>query len=217
MTAESDVDCRTPVPDEFATALVGTVAALELSDGRTSPLHPDRWRDRACGADRWLLDRCHGPTVDLGCGPGRLVEALLARGLSALGVDKSDQAITQCGDRGVPVRRADIFTALPAEGRWDHALLADGNIGIGGDPVALLRRAGTLIRAGGTILVETTPTPTGLWRGAARVTPRGPWFPWAEVGTDAIATVATRAGLRVTEHGTTTNRCFARLGRSHAH
>ena len=29
---------------------------------------------------------------------------------------------------------------LPGEGRWHHVPLADGNIGIGGDPVPLQRR-----------------------------------------------------------------------------
>ena len=31
--------------------------------------------------------------------------------------------------------RRDLFAPLPGEGRWHHVLLADGNIGIGGDPV----------------------------------------------------------------------------------
>ncbi|MBM7774288.1 SAM-dependent methyltransferase [Actinokineospora baliensis] len=208
------------VPDEFAAALTGTATTLELSDGRTSPLHPDRWRDRAAGADRWLLDRCHGPTLDLGCGPGRLVEALLVRGLTVLGVDKSDHAIAQCHDRAVPVRRADIFTSLPAEGRWDHVLLADGNIGIGGDPVALLRRAAALVRAGGNVLVEIAPRPSGLWRGAARSRDHrgalGQWFAWAEVGADAIVAVARLAGLAVLEQGGAAGRAFVRLGPARA-
>ncbi|WP_035303982.1 methionine biosynthesis protein MetW [Actinokineospora inagensis] len=209
------------VPDEFASVLTGHATALELSDGGHCPMEPDRWRDRAAGGDHWLLDRCHGPTLDLGCGPGRLVQALRLRGLPALGVDKSDQAIAQCDDRGVPVRRADIFTSLPDEGRWDHVLLADGNIGIGGDPVALLRRAATLVRAGGSVLVETAPGRRGLWRGAARVRGGvhsgvlGQWFAWAEVGVDAIVGVALRAGLRVAEQGALAGRGFARLGLVH--
>ncbi|GLW89695.1 class I SAM-dependent methyltransferase [Actinokineospora globicatena] len=206
------------VPDEFATALTGQATALELSDGGCCTLEPDRWRDPAAGGDHWLLDRCHGPTLDLGCGPGRLVQALRLRGLPALGVDKSDHAIAQCDDRGVPARRADIFTSLPDEGEWDHVLLADGNIGIGGDPVTLLRRAATLVRTGGSVLVETAPRRRGLWRGSAR--PRGgdrggvlgQWFAWAEVGVDAIVTVALQAGLRVAEQGALSGRGFARLG-----
>jgi len=39
-------------------------------------------------------------------------------------------------------------------GRWAHVLLADGNVGIGGDVVALLRRCAELVRPGGTVVVE---------------------------------------------------------------
>ncbi|MDP9442781.1 MAG: hypothetical protein M3P34_11540, partial [Actinomycetota bacterium] len=47
-----------------------------------------------------------------------------------------------------------VFGALPGEGRWATALLIDGNIGIGGDPVALLRRVAELLRPAGVVLVE---------------------------------------------------------------
>ena len=42
--------------------------------------------------------------------------------------------------RGVAALLRDVFDPVPGEGRWETALLADGNIGIGGDPVALLER-----------------------------------------------------------------------------
>ena len=50
------------------------------------------------------------------------------------------EAVAQTPDRGVAAIRRNVFDALPGEGRWRTALLADGNIGIGGDPAALLRR-----------------------------------------------------------------------------
>jgi SAM-dependent methyltransferase len=136
----------------FDPALAGATARLVRSDGVEVELSVHRWRDPAAGEDRWLLDRCAGSTLDLGCGPGRLVEALLARGLPALGVDVSTVAEAACRRRRVPMVRRDVFAPLPAEGQWDHALLADGNIGIGG----------------GTVLVETGGRPEELWRGTAR-------------------------------------------------
>ena len=39
---------------------------------------------------------------------------------------------------GGPALRRSVFDPLPGEGRWGTALLLDGNIGIGGDPRALL-------------------------------------------------------------------------------
>ena len=48
----------------------------------------------------------------------------------------------------------DVFGPLPGEGRWDTALLADGNIGIGGDPVALLARVRELLAPEGRVVVD---------------------------------------------------------------
>lgn len=187
----------------FARALSGQQAELVRSDGGTARLDVDRWRGPAAGEDDRLLDRCHGATIDLGCGPGRLVEALVARGITALGVDLAVEAVAQCVVRGVPAVQADVFAPLPGEGTWSHALLADGNLGIGGDPAALLERAAALVAPGGTVLVELDPTEPGLWRGEARVRSRytvTPPFPWACAGPTALPDLAARAGLRPTAH-----------------
>jgi SAM-dependent methyltransferase len=198
----------------FDAALTGTVDRLQLADGRTISLATQRWQATAAPADQWMLDRCHGPTIDLGCGPGRLVAALHARGVAALGVDSSTLAMRHCASRRAPAVHRDVFEPLPGEARWRHVLLADGNIGIGGDPAALLRRAAALLRPDGTILVELAPR-GALWRGAARLRGgrvAGPWFPWAVVGPDAVTHLARRAGLLVTDVLTRRRRCFAELG-----
>lgn len=183
----------------FGRALAGQRAELVRSDGGTARLDVARWHGAAAGEDGWLLDRCRGATIDLGCGPGRLLEALAARGVPALGVDISPEAMSQCRLRGVPAVHADVFAPLPGEGTWCHVLLADGNLGIGGDPVTLLRRAATLIAPGGTVLVELDPAEPGLWRGEARLRSRHvltPPFPWASAGPAALPDLALRAALR---------------------
>ncbi|WP_255621363.1 bifunctional 2-polyprenyl-6-hydroxyphenol methylase/3-demethylubiquinol 3-O-methyltransferase UbiG [Pseudonocardia sp. DSM 110487] len=195
----------------FDAALRGAPARMLRSDGGEVVLAVRRWHADAAGGDRWLLDRCSGPVVDLGCGPGRLVVALTRRGIPALGVDVSAAAVARCRARGAAVLQRDLFAALP--GRWDHVLLADGNIGIGGDPFRLLRRAGALLRPGGTVLVETDPNPAACWSGMARVhTPEGagPPLPWAVVGADALWEIAGAAGLAVTATYTGP-RCFSEL------
>ena len=141
----------------FDSALTGSPVRLITHDGRELPTAATRWYAPANHDDQWLLRRCTGPTVDLGCGPGRLVAALTARAIPALGIDCSPHAVRECRHRGGTALRRDLFDVLPDEGRWHHALLADGNIGIGGNPHTLLRRCATLIRPGGTLLIETVP------------------------------------------------------------
>ena len=157
----------------FDPALAGASARLVRDDGVELDLAVRRWRRSADGQDRWLLDRCTGPVIDLGCGPGRLVSALGERGVPALGVDLSAVAQRLCRRRRTPMVRRDVFGPLPGEGTWGQVLLADGNIGIGGDPLRLLHRAAQLLRPGGSVLVETDTAPDLLWRGTVAAPHRG--------------------------------------------
>ena len=201
-------------PGVFDAALAGRCQRLVRADGVVLPLAVQRWQDEADADDAWMVDRCDGPTLDLGCGPGRLVVALAERGVPALGVDVSVQAVQRCLERGAAVLHRDAFERLPGEGRWEHVVLADGNIGIGGDPVGLLRRCHALLADTGTVVLELEPG-AGLWQGAAHLeaTSAGPddgpdttpgamasaWFPWAVLGPDAVDDVAAEAGLAVVE------------------
>jgi SAM-dependent methyltransferase len=165
----------------FDQALQGHPSWLDLPSGPRE-LSVARWQADATGGDSVLLDACTGPTLDVGCGPGRLVAALLTRGVQALGVDVSPEAIRRTTARGGIAIRRDVFDPLPGEGRWQHVLLADGNIGIGGDPAALLRRARQLLKPSGTVVAEVERPGSGLAVGQARVRTHGElggWFPWA--------------------------------------
>jgi SAM-dependent methyltransferase len=184
---------------EFDRALLGHRCWLELANGGRVELPVERWLSREPGDDV-LLDACSGPTLDIGCGPGRLTEALTTRGIAALGIDSSPTAVRLTHQRGAIALHRNVFDRVPGEGRWNHALLADGNIGIGGDPAALLRRTRELIAPDGDVLVELDPPGHGLRHASVRVRPGRPdveWFTWAWVGTDAIAAVAAMAELRV--------------------
>jgi glycosyltransferase A (GT-A) superfamily protein (DUF2064 family)/SAM-dependent methyltransferase len=194
---------------------------LVHGDGRRTPLPVRRWHSTPEPAAHAVLDRCAGPTVDVGCGPGRLTAALAGRGIPALGIDISTRAIDLTRRRGGAAIHRDVFAPLPGEGRWSHVLLMDGNIGIGGHPDALLRRCSELLRPGGTILVEVDGPDAGLWRGHAhlayghdeRPPHSGSPFRWARLGIAAVDRAATDAGLTTRAAFQRERRWFAELER----
>jgi SAM-dependent methyltransferase len=200
----------------FDVALRGGRCLLELAGGEMLELPSARWHARPDAFDERLLARCAGPTLDVGCGPGRLTSALADRGVPALGIDVSPVAVDLTRRRGAAALCADVFDDVPDAGRWRHVLLADGNVGIGGDPAALLRRVADLLSPIGTALVEVDGPGTGLRRQAARmVRPGGPtgWFPWARLAVDAVDAPAAEAGLLVRGTENADGRWFAELAR----
>jgi SAM-dependent methyltransferase len=173
-----------------------------------------QWVGAADDADRELLARAEGLVLDAGCGPGRLVAELAAQGREAVGVDISPAAITLTRALGATAVHRSLFEPLPGEGAWDTVLLADGNIGIGGDPVALLARCRELLAPGGRVLAELDPPGTGLRADRVRLergAERGSWFPWAHVGVDAVAGPARTAGLEMDATWERDGRWFASL------
>jgi SAM-dependent methyltransferase len=183
----------------FASALRGEPCLVVADDG-AALLPTGSWVRDADRHDRAILALCAGPTVDIGCGPGRMAQALAHTGRPVLGIDIVPEAVQMSLGRGVAALLRDVFGPVPGEGRWETALLADGNIGIGGDPVALLQRVRQLVAATGRVVVELAPPGTGVRTRHVRLQSalgRSEPFPWTLVGTDAIAAVAGAAGLTV--------------------
>jgi SAM-dependent methyltransferase len=182
-------------------ALDGERCWVRRDDGDVRKLPVRRWlggRHADAAFDREVLRLCEGPTIDLGCGPGRLVADLVRRGIPALGVDQSATAVELARRSGAPAIRRDMFGELPGAGRWQTALLADGNIGVGGDPWRVLRRAAELLRPGGRCIAEFDTTVAGVRTGMVRLESSktiGPWFRWATVGIDCAAALADEVGL----------------------
>ena len=157
-----------------------------------------RWLGDAGTGDRALLSHCAGPTLDVGCGPGRMAESLARGGHTVLGIDVLPEAVRQTLARGVPALERSVFDPLPGEGRWGTVLLADGNIGIGGDPVALLERARELTGPDGRVVLDVAPWGGGVVTRHVRLETthgRTAEFPWTVVGADAVQAVASAAGL----------------------
>jgi SAM-dependent methyltransferase len=185
-----------------------------FADGRSLALPTGRWLGAPTPEEERLLDRAVGPVLDVGCGPGRHVLALQRRGVLVLGVDVSPFAVRLARRRGAPAMEGSVFAALPGAGRWRSALLLDGNVGIGGDPAALLRRVAAVLSDDGRVLVEVGPPDSASGVQLVRLECGGQVgapFPWASVGADGVAAVA--GELRVHDVWPGGGRWFAELRR----
>jgi SAM-dependent methyltransferase len=187
---------------------------MRYRDGRMGELDIDRWLGEADEVDRRLLSRVIGPVLDIGCGPGRHVEALAQDATEVLGMDLSPEFVAVAQGYGRPVLLRSVFDPVPGGCRWGSALLLDGSIGIGGDPIALLRRVAHLLVAGGRTLVETS-APTEPSDVAYLVIESedsaGAWFKWATLSASDAARAAGASGLRVTETWEDSGRWFTQL------
>lgn len=188
---------------------------LRRADGWLLPLEVERWCADADVADLEVLRRCEGAVLDVGCGPGRLVAALGGQGRRVLGIDVSEAAVACTVRLGGQALRRSVFDPLPGESRWGTALLIDGNIGIGGDPRALLDRMTQLLLPGGLLIAETVPDLDLDERVQVHVTDArgavGTPFPWARLGTPALLRHAGRAGWRSVDQWAAGGRCFVAL------
>jgi SAM-dependent methyltransferase len=209
--------------EPYAAALEEETAVLFLRHDAErlpapAPMDAGRWSADADATDLALLADATGPVLDIGCGPGRMIRAALDLGLAAAGVDVSPTAVRIATAAGLTVMNQSVFDPLLAPGGWGTALLLDGNIGIGGDPGALLARCAQLLTADGALLVEVSPDADRdhSYEGTLEDEHgrRSDVFPWAEIGIVALRHRAETAGLRVVQDWVRDGRWFARLVRT---
>ncbi len=187
---------------------------LRLSDGRLVPLPVARWSGPVSDADESMLAHAHGPVLDVGCGPGRLTAALHQRGVEVLGLELVPELPVLARLAGAPVLLGDVFAPVPGAGTWRTVLLADGNVGIGGDAVRMLRRVAALLAPDGRVVCELHPDGDGGAAGPVRLEGLGvtsAWFPWALLGPHALEATAASAGLAVERTWETGDRAFSTL------
>lgn len=185
-------------------------------DGASDLTFPtSRWTAPADPVDQGVLDLVIPPVIDVGCGPGRHVDALSRRGVPAMGVDITPALVDDARSRGLAVLERSVHDHLPGLGRWGSALLLDGNLGIGGDPAGLLLRVAALVRSGGRVLAEVE-CPGGRDEVAAiRLAcgaTAGPWFGWSRVSAEDVMGSCPR-GLELRRTWQTGGRWFMHLDR----
>lgn len=194
----------------------GRLSLRRSGDSRgTVVLDVAEWRAPASAVDVAVFAGLSSPLLDVGCGPGRMVRAAEAHGLAALGIDVSADAAALAAADGTPVLRRSVFDRLPLEGQWRSILLMDGNIGIGGDPAALLARCAHLLAEDGRIVVEVDADPdlhvfdhyTAVAEDGTASAP----FPWARVGATALARIAVETGLAICDAWPAAERQFVAL------
>ena len=178
-------------------------------------LEVEKFRAAADVVDAAIVRAVPGPLLDVGCGPGRLVKAAILAGRFAFGIDVSAAAVQLAQDQGLPVLCRSVFQDLPGAGTWRSALLIDGNIGIGGDPRALLERCAELVLDDGTgrVLVEANVDPDRdrVFEGVLidDLDRTSLPFPWAEVGAGPLQRYAVDAGLVPVREWEQAGRLFA--------
>jgi SAM-dependent methyltransferase len=194
-----------------------TGVRARFGDGTMQPLEVERWLGPATWEEREALDLVGGPVLDVGCGPGRHVVELQRRGIVALGIDTAPAAVEIASRRGAAVLRRSVFARLPGEGRWGGVLLLDGNVGIGGDAPALLRRVAQLLRPDGRVVVELDPphlegrVTDVRMEGAAGLSEP---FRWGRLGVAEAEPVAREAGFRLRDRWEAAGRGFCCLERA---
>jgi SAM-dependent methyltransferase len=201
----------------YEQALTGERCWVRHDDGRRRRLPVHRWLG-GHGADKVfddaVVELCSGPTIDLGCGPGRFVAHLMRKGIPALGIDQSATAVGLARRNGAPALHRDMFAPLPGLGHWQTVLLVDGNVGVAGDPWRVLARAAELMEPRGRCIAEFDSLATGVqssWVRLESASAAGPWFRWASVGLDCAVRLAEEIGLSVKEIHRIGSRALASL------
>jgi 2-polyprenyl-3-methyl-5-hydroxy-6-metoxy-1,4-benzoquinol methylase len=127
----------------------------------------DRFRgseNHVRGSQQFYLGRFHGEVLDIGCGQGEFLEVMREAGVSAKGIDQSEESIANCRAKGLEVEQADLFTYLSAaadkslDGIFSSQVVE--HLPVNGIP-AMIQLCAAKLREGGLIAIET-PNPACL-------------------------------------------------------
>lgn len=112
--------------------------------------------------ERAILDSLTGPVLDIGCGTGRHVRYLQARGVECYGIDTSAICVQVAEELGIRnVECASVLTWQPPE-PLGAAIIMGGSLGILGDEAStrsMLELVGRWVRGDGMLVVSSIYDP----------------------------------------------------------
>jgi 2-polyprenyl-3-methyl-5-hydroxy-6-metoxy-1,4-benzoquinol methylase len=95
-----------------------------------------------------------GTLLDIGCGPGILVEVAASRGWNAIGIELSAWAVNEARSRGLDVRQRRLEELDLPPACVDAVVIADVIEHVP-DPADVMRRAFSLLTPGGVVFLAT--------------------------------------------------------------
>ena len=155
-----------------------------------------------------MVRLARGLVLDLGCGVGRHLLYLQAKGLQVVGLEIAPGLAKACSERGAEhVMVADMRCLPFRDASFDTIMCLGNTLGVGGSPagvLAILRELLRIARPGGLLLVDAWD-PTGLrLEGPLIVRIRfvygqmvGPWFDFYNMAPREAISLIREAGWRV--------------------
>lgn len=114
-------------------------------------LLPQFWHRRLVGREM-LPFQGQGRLLDVGCGPGRLLQDLREQGWDVYGVDFSPVAVERARSVGLAVKQGDLISAAYDDGFFD-VVLFNHSLEHMYEPVTVLREAYRVLKPGGTLVL----------------------------------------------------------------
>jgi 2-polyprenyl-3-methyl-5-hydroxy-6-metoxy-1,4-benzoquinol methylase len=161
------LDLERLIHNELRTVRQRGIAATALP----APMDYQHFSNRFRGSEEHVLEnqrfyagRFQGEVLDIGCGHGEFLEVMRDCGVSAKGIDQSDESIAYCRTKGLDVEKADLFAYVDslADCSLDGIFSSQVVEHLQGELIPrMIGLCAAKLRTGGLIAIET-PNPSSL-------------------------------------------------------